>query len=332
MVDLARTFASLEPPPAMESYLRFSALPVPGLSDYRIAVDPAGQPSLLISTAGSEDFRGPPLVLEHLSIQYAVDCRISEPGRGAETQRFTIIRCTDTDADLRDHFLAVGGALIEMIGIQPSPSAIRAAIGRIVELFRALQSPGRKSVLGFWGELFLISRASDIPTLVRAWHITPEERFDLSLGSQRLEVKSAGGRQRFHHFGLEQVLPISGTQVFIASLLLERSAAGPSVADLLTRIRSGVRHDPEQILNVDRAVALTLGAGWRRALDERFDDHLAAASLAFFDPVVIPKPATMLPPEVTHVRFRSDLSRCTEIAPEALRQHGELFRAALPRR
>jgi hypothetical protein len=207
---------------------------------------------------------------------------------------------------------------------------VKAALQRLVELFRALERPPRKSVLGFWGELFVISRATDVLTTVQAWHLLPEERVDFSLGFQRLEVKAANGRRREHHFALEQLVPVPATRIVIASLLAERSSAGPSVSDLLGSIRSAARDDAELLLHIDGVIAGALGAAWRRAMDERFDDRLAASTLAFFDSGTIPKPTTVPRPEVSEVRFKSDLTRCAETPREALRQEGGLFAAALP--
>jgi hypothetical protein len=80
----------------------------------------------------------------------------------------------------------------------------------------------RKSVQGLWAELFLMARLRDPSALVAAWHSQLGDLYDFSAGSQRIEVKSAIGRIRRHHFTLEQVLPIPRTRVLIASVLVER--------------------------------------------------------------------------------------------------------------
>ena len=331
MVDLAAAFGTLEPPTGAVSDLRFSALPIEEFPNHRIGADRRGLPCLLIATATGDQATGPPLVLEHVSLQQGVDCRITEPDGTTEVHRLTLIRCTDSDQTLRDYFLKVCGTIVGVLGNKPTGADVRRTLQQLVELFRALEKPPRKSVLGFWGELFVMSRATDVLTMARAWHLLPEERFDFSLGCQRLEVKTASGRRREHHFALEQLVPVSATQIVIASLLVERSSAGPSVSDLLTSIRSAVRDDAELLLHIDEVVASALGAAWRRAMDERFDDRLAASTLAFFDSETVPKPTTAPPPEVSEVHFKSDLSRCVETPLEALRQEGGLFAAVLPR-
>jgi hypothetical protein len=330
MVDLARQFGALERPTDPGSDLRFSAVPVDGYPNHRIAMDWRGLPSLLIGVSDQE-VTGPPLVLEHLRMQQGVECRVTEPSGRTEAHRFTIIRCTDDDPTTCEYFLRVGGAVLATLGGEPSSGQVGATIGRLVELFRALATPPQKSVIGFWSELFVISRSSDLPTLVQAWHARPEERFDFALGGDRLEVKAALGRTRHHHFALEQLLPLPGVNVLIASVLVERSGAGPSVSELLDRIRDGVRQDAVQLLHIDSVMALTLGATWRSAMDERFDAQLASSTLMFFDPRVIPKPADAVPPTVTDVRFVSDLGGCPSVPAEFAGQPQGLFAAAMLR-
>jgi hypothetical protein len=331
LVDLAAAFGALEPPTRADSDLRFSAVPIEGFPNHRIGMDRRSLPCLLIATAGGDQASGPPLVLEHVSLQQGVDCRITEPDGRTEIHRLTLIRCTHSDQTLRDYFLKVCSTIVGVLGNEPTDLDVRRTLQRLVELFRALQKPPRKSVLGLWGELFVMSHATDILTIARAWHLLPEERFDFSFGRQRLEVKAASGRRREHHFALEQLVPVGGTQVVIASLLAERSSAGASISDLLRSIRSAVQGDAELLLHVDTVVADSLGAAWRRAMDERFDDRLAASTLAFFDPGTVPKPTSAPPPEVSEVHFKSDLSLCPEIPLAALSQEGGLFAAALPR-
>jgi hypothetical protein len=189
-----------------------------------------------------------------------------------------------------------------------------------------------KSVIGFWAELFVISRSHDPATLVRAWHQSPYERFDFGLGEERLEVKAAVGRVRRHHFSLEQLLAIPGVNVLIASLLVERSAAGPSLYELVESIRSDVAGDAAQVLHLDTVVALTLGTAWRAVMDERFDASVAEENLAYLRPDVIPRPPGTMPSEVTEVRFVADLSSCPSVSVDELRTGTGLRAAAVIRR
>lgn len=331
MVDLDRQFATLAPPVDAASDLRFSASPVEEHPRHRVAMDRRGLPCLLIAVTDA-NVAGPPVVLEHLRMQQGVDCRITEPDGLTEDRRFTIIRCTDDDPDTREYFIRVGGTVLDAIGDEPSSDKVGGTLERLVELFRGLTTPPRKSVIGFWGELFVIAHSRDVPVLVRAWRAFPEERFDFALGLERLEVKTALGRVRRHHFSLEQLLPLSRVDVLIASVLIERSSTGPSVSELLESIRRAVADDAAALLHVDAVVALTLGTAWRRAMDERFDAEVASSTLMLLEPGIIPKPTGALPPEVTEVRFISDVSGCPPVSTEAYSGRSGLLSGVLQRR
>jgi hypothetical protein len=330
MVDLARQFATISPPVDATSDLRFAAAPVADHPRHRIAIDRHGLPALLISVVDTAT-TGPPLVLEHIRMQQGVDCRVTESAGATETHRFTIIRCTDDDPGTREYFLRIGGTVLEAIGDEPSSGGVGRTLEQLVELFRALTAPPRKSVIGFWAELFVIAYSGDPSALVRAWHQSPGERFDFALAAERLEVKGALGRVRRHHFSLEQLLPVSGVEVLIASVLLERSSAGPSVSELIESIKSALAEDAAAVLHVDTIVALTLGSAWRRAMDERLDGGVARDSLAFFQPSAIPRPPGSMPPGVTEVRFVSDLSSCLAASADAYAAGSGLFTAAARR-
>lgn len=187
-------------------------------------------------------------------------------------------------------------------------------------------------MIGFWGELFVIAYATNPPLLVRAWRQAPEARFDFASGLERLEVKTAAGRIRAHHFSLTQLAFPQTLQVLIASVLVERSAAGPSIGELLMAIKSTVATDAAQLLHVDSVVASSLGAEASNAMDERFDDELARESLAFFSPVDVPQPPGPMPPAVSGVQFVADLSSAPTMTDHAPIPASGLLAAATRRR
>lgn len=63
-------------------------------------------------------------------------------------------------------------------------------------------------------------------------------------------------------------------------------------------------------------------------MDESFDWQLAKESLAFFDAEEVPKIDGGIPPTVSDVRFRSDLSSLIPMEGTGLLDLGGLFAAA----
>jgi len=158
----------------------------------------------------------------------------------------------------------------------------------------------------------------------------PAERIDFVDGRERLEVKSSSHRQRIHCFSLEQLIPPTGARLVIASLFVESVGGGLSLRDLSDEIRGLLAADCDLLARFDAVFYATLGAGWSEAMDERFDMELAIDSLCFFDAADIPRVVGPIPPSVTDIRFRSNLSQSTPLSREALPAAGGLFAAAAP--
>ena len=330
MLDLVALFNSFQPPDATAGQTaRFSAQPIPGYERHRLAKDTQDIPSLLISvTDVSGGERPVPIKLEHLTVQYDVDCRISRSDGNIEEGRFTVVRCTGIDKALHTYFLRSIGGIVISLGATPSRLDVAHAIKNLTILFRAMTEKPRKSMQGLWAELFLIARAYDIATMVAAWHMTAEDRYDFSSGNQRIEVKSTSARVRQHYFSLEQLHPPADTVFLIASMFVEYAGAGTTIMELAEQIRARTSDNPDLLLHVDQIISLTLGENWRDALEARFDRELAEDSLAFFEASAIPTVDRNLPPGVSEVHFKSDLSHCPPINIQDFRVLGGLFHAA----
>jgi hypothetical protein len=295
--------------PADSSQL--TASPIDGYARHRIARSSQGFATLLLaSREGRIQNYAAPVVLENLSVQYEMDCQIIRPAGAAERGVFTVITCATADAGLRHHFLRIAALVVEAVGPNPSRREIAETVESLIELFRALTAPARKSVQGLWAELFLIARSAFPEVLAAAWHVSPEDRFDFHRGGQRIEVKAASGRQRQHYFSLEQLRPLPEVSVVVASTLLERAGGGLSLATLLERVRSRLA-DPSMTLRIEALVACTLGESLRRSLDDAFDAELAEQSLRLYRQSDIPTIRGNLPVEVSEVRFKADLTQTT---------------------
>jgi hypothetical protein len=139
--------------------------------------------------------------------------------------------------------------------------------------------------------------------------IYSEDRFDISTGDLRIDVKASGDRLRFHHLSAEQCQPPEGTVGLLASVFIEGSGGGQSLRELVTAIEAALAGDDNQILKVQETIAETLGDSLPSAMGARFDDRLALSSIRFFDLAQVPAIRNGVPPEVSGVHFRSDLSR-----------------------
>ncbi len=306
---------------------RLSAIRIPDVG-HRIARGREGGPILLITVQRSDTPAPPPLVLEHLTLQHDVVCRVVAPDGSSETSSFSVATCTSPE--LGEHFLRVVGPVVELMGQEPTRKDASVAFRRLSELFRTLRSKPRKSAQALFAELFVMATSSDTALLARAWHLHPEDRYDFSSGNERVEVKSTGGEERHHHFSLEQVRPEAGARVLIASVRVVPSADGLAVKGLLDSVRAVLSDDPELLLHVDRVVSDYLGDSLRHAIKERFDQEVARGSLRLFHAKDVPAVRLPLPRGVSNVRFLSDLSGVAPARPDELPEGTGLLRAVVP--
>lgn len=332
MVDLLSLFQELSaynsPNNIDASANRFVARPIPGHNAFRLAKDTLGFPTLLLSADKSYvRRRSHPIALENLRVLPDVECRITHPDGFVEEGRFTIISCISDSQSLQAYFLRVASTVLLSVSAEPSELEVVKTVDSLVELFQALIRPPRKSVQGLWAELLIIDLSRKPNVLLDAWHTLPDDIYDFSSGTQRIEVKSASEHVRRHHFTLEQLNPPAGTIALIASLFVNRSGAGLSLGDLLNRVRDKVAGTTDLAFILERVVAGTLGHNWEYGLEERFDYETARQSLAFYDASNVPSVDPKLREGVSHVRFQSDLSRSEPVKLAEYKQFGSLFAA-----
>lgn len=328
--DLKLLFDKLDRPPKTRGKgVAVSALPIPGFTSHRIGKTADGVPALLISTSKSQIGRYA-IHLTNLTVEPNTACRVWNGSVLVEESLFTVVTCPADDLMIREYFLRIGGPFVDVLGDQPTERELVHLIDSLVKLFQALAEPPRKSIQGLWAELFLIARAMDPQSLLATWHVALDERYDFSAGTQRIEVKSASGRTRAHHFSLEQLAPPAGTELLIASVCMERSGGGTTISDLLAMIRKAVYANSPALMRLEMVVGATLGEFFKQALQEGFDFELATESLQFYDSTTVPRPSGPLPPGVSQVRFVADLSSIPNLESRELAAKAGLFSLVLP--
>lgn len=314
MVDIQSLFDDIQHPAFAIDQNRFVAVNIPTYPHFHLAKDGNQFPSLLISVSDSTIKRATaPITLEHLSVVFDVPCRISTSDGTSKEGVFTVIRCTGQERLLHTYFLRTLRLLFDLLPSTPTKTEVAQAVSTLVELFRSILIPPRKSLQGLWAELLVIDCSMRPDIMVTAWHTTPRDRFDFNVGHERLEVKSTSQRLRQHHFALDQLAPIEGTQVIVASLFTERVNHGITVMELADSVRGKLHPFPALLEHLDRIVTTTLGDSWRAAYEENFDKQLALSTLQFYDASTIPSIPLPLPLGVSDVHFRVDLSACSPI-------------------
>jgi hypothetical protein len=321
---LQTEFDALPLPPADRGGMVFCVAEGRGIAPARLAKSASGE-AVVLFPVEKPSAPLPPIELRHLSVLFAARCRVV--GSEDEERLYTVVQCHGEDA-LRAYFFSMVGALLKRRSDQP-PTAndIQSSVRALIELFRAAAQPATRSLRGLWGELLVLAISSDPRTLAEGWHITGDERFDFSLDSHRLEVKTGSRGSRRHHFSLDQ-LSAEGLQVCVISLQIEPAAGGLALTDLIDLVTPKLR-GPTAVARFVATVANVLGSDWGD-YRSRFDQVLAAASVRFVAADDVPKVSLPLPLGVGQVEFVADLEHCPVLTPMDLRRAGALWEAAIP--
>ncbi|WP_414713955.1 PD-(D/E)XK motif protein [Sphingomonas sp.] len=302
--------AGIGPGSSGEAGSSFSVRAIPGYSRHYVGRSVGGQPSLLL---GSD--AGPfhaPVRLALLEARFGNLHRIRSHDGEEREELLSVITCTSEEVQAQSYFLHVCETIVRIVGDQPTLPDIVSAVQRLIDLFRHIARPATRSLNGLLGELILIAASRNLPATVGAWRSSDYDRFDFSTGDVRLDVKAAADRTRAHHLSAEQCQPPPGTAGLLASVFIESSGGGQSLGELLQVIETALAGRDDLILKVQQAVAETLGDTLPSAMEARFDDHLARSSIQFYDLMTVPAIRGGVPPEVSKIHFRSDL---TQIAP-----------------
>jgi hypothetical protein len=325
-------FDGLQTPAGNADFMEtFSGIQIPSLPSWHLCKDRHGRPALLvsISTEGSGINTPPSITLENLRVEHNLHCRIAKKQGDIITRHFSIVQCLSNERALHEYFLLTMSAIVRSLPQSLSTDQLSEAVDALSDLFLALQQAPKRSIQGLWAELFVIGCAKQPVVMLQAWHDAADERYDFSLGPQRIEVKSSGDRTRRHHFSLEQAYPPSGTDVLVASLFVEQAANGLGLGELWGKAREIAGSNSDLRLKVERICIDALGTSWSAAMSKRYDRQLAEQSLFFFDIRSMPRVSEEQPRGITDVRFRTDLTLVRPVDRKSYREAGPLFKAAL---
>jgi hypothetical protein len=322
--ELEAIFEGLDQPPLGGTGLRYSIASVPGTRFARVGKSADDAPALLLSV--SRDGPAPQEIrLKNLVVLFSAPCRVTGTN-GTSDATFAVV-AYEGEPSLRAYFFEAATTFVAALGDQPTATEVDQVLRGFVELFRAVNSAPRRTTQGLWGELLLMADSPNTQRLFRSWHDEPGDRYDFAEDDVRVEVKTCGRSRRQHHFSLEQ-LTGEPLDVYVASLMVEPSAAGVSIAGLLAEVGTKLGSAAD-VATLFGKVGAVLGASWRDYAGARFDRALAISSIKVFRATDVPRVPTPLPDEVSRVSFASDLAACPAFDHRIGQQSGSLV-ACLP--
>ena len=324
MEDWQTLFGSLSTPTGAGE--RFTVAPVTSLPGAIVGKDSRGRPAFLVRS-GRTFVSSVNVRLRNIEVTPNQRCTVTGRDGISAAEDFSVVRCLGDDSSLQLQFLRVVSIVLGDLKAMPSGLDIARALASVAELFHAMTSQGTRTTQGLWAELLLIAAARDPHLALGAWHEDPDDIFDFSSGTQRLEVKSVSRMPRRHHFAFEQLDPPLNSVVVVASTTVTPAGGGDTVAMLVDEIHQRVGDSPQLLSKLHRAVILSIGSDWNQTATLGFDRELAERDLKFYDARVVPHVLPPLPSDVSEVRFVADLTRSRSLSERQLGKLGALASA-----
>lgn len=321
-INLLERFRELKARPHTED--GFNVVSISETSPHRLGITPEGYPIFFIACSSSE--RVSDIILRLFKVLFNRQCTISDTVTGSDIQdTFSIIQLSSLNPDFQKYFLEVVYLLLCRLEDKPTVNVLKAEISKLLSLFTSVKSISREVVRGLWAELILIKQSSTPSYLIRSWHVMPEDKFDFNDGIDKIEVKSTNGSKREHTFALEQLKPNKGSRLLIASMFVSQTGVGKTIFDIVDDISSNIS-DVDVLFKLREETTQTIGTHIEEVSSMFFDENVSLDSLQFFDYTSIPSINTEnVPPEVTGVHFRSDLSDVSPV--DSFDQDSVLFKS-----
>jgi len=276
-------------------------------NSFWLAVDGDAYPSLLFA-ARREEVRND-IELRSVSVHFSRDCVIEAADGNATSGIYTVVRLNENDPDVARMVLRLLGETFKVRNTPYTNKEIAARILDLADLFRQI-SESAGDIVGLWGELYILSRASGLETAVRCWCLNKNAKYDYVTNHFVLEAKTTVLSRRKHRFTLDQLRPNGEFHVYVASLAVVELNAGRTAADLMEELYGKIGEDDLRT----RFLAQCLVKGGRDIYRNTlklgvFPD---GTSLMILDAATIPVPEIVPGAPIENVRFDVDL---TDLGP-----------------
>lgn len=252
------------------------------------------------------------ITLDLISIMFDRECKIYEDGN-FEKNIYTVIKLGSDNWDIQLYFINVICLVLQQLPSIPSVKSLHKEIDKVIDLFKSLAFVPKKTIQGLWAELLVIEQSRNPEQLIKAWHTTPEAKFDFNDGKDKIEVKSTTKSQRIHTFSIDQLDPNLGSVLVIASVFVIQTGMGKSILDIRNMINRRINNIDIQ-LKLNELIIKTLGCEFEKNIDLYFDYQAAVDSLKYYNCrniTTIEK--SLIPINITNVRFDVDLTNITTI-------------------
>lgn len=293
---------------------------IPNRVNHKIGVSKEGLPLFFIATKDTSN-NAMDINLKLIQVAFQKNCELISKEGDKSDGVYTIVSLKSDSEDIVKYFVNTMHYLINQLEVAPSFAQIKDELNNLVNLFRSLSKPAKKTIHGLWTELLFINQSNDIEYVIKSWHQGKNDRYDFNDGVDKVEIKSTSKNDRIHRFSLSQLQEIKDTVIIIGSTFAVETGKGMSANDLIESIKEKVSN-PSLMLKIHNTVADTMGDEFERIFDIYFDYNLALNSILYFDIREIPKIISKdIPNEISNVKYDCILSHVNSIKKEEISSH-----------
>jgi hypothetical protein len=290
----------------------FSIANLPKIKNHKIGLSKDELPLFFIKCEEISTEKVLDYNLESISIHFNQKCLLKAKDKKVTEGNYTIIALKTDSVDLQDYFLNIIYIVILKLPEISKLKELKIEVENLIILFTKFSKLPTKTIQGLWAELLVIEQSSNPEYLVKAWHVSPSDKFDFNDGVDKIEVKSTTKSKRIHKFSLDQLNPNKNSKLIIASVFAVETGKGKTIFDLLKSIDDKVKNK-EVFFRINEVLLDTLGRDFEKTFEHYFDYQLAVDSLAFFDSEIVPKiDASSIKQEISNIYFDCDLSKIQE--------------------
>lgn len=277
---------------------------------HKIGISKEGYPIFFVKCNDSN--KSVDINLELISVLFSKECTILEQ-KNTSVGRYTLVYLKTQIPDLQMYFTDVLSIILRTIDEIPSEKDLSSEIGKMIDLFSKISKPSIKSIQGLWAELMVIEKSTNPDYLIKAWHCTPNDKFDFNDGKDKIEVKSTSKSKRVHTFSLDQLNINKGSELLIVSIFVVETGIGLNIINLKDNISKRLLDLNSQI-KLNEIILKTLGNEFGGATSKYFDYQYASDSLNVYNNIDVHKIDSMfIHPSISNIKLDIDLSNISTV-------------------
>lgn len=227
-----------------------------------------------------------------------------------ESRIIHLLVCKDCDPTKEDAFIRLTYAFSTK-EVPQDPYYVAKLFAALASLFDKRHVASEMEMQGLYGELFTMLYFSEKGCdISKYWQSEDRMKYDFTISNQKkLEIKTTRRPVRIHHFRHSQLMSQS-YEIFIVSIMLQKSDSGLSLLEIISTIRNKYQANYDLILHVESIIS---GIDESELSRFQFDEQYLRNNIRFFDAKNIPHFGELTPEGVINPEYDSDLSNTESV-------------------